>query len=307
MNTEVTAAQASVVHCPHCGRDAPHRIESKDINRRISSEIFHYHECLTCGLLFLRNVPDNLSEYYPDEYYYLPRDSGELARCAAPERWKLDLVRRFRTGGRLIEIGPGSGGFAYLAKHAGFDVTVIEMHARSCAFLRDRVGVSVIQSADEVASLRAAGTADVIALWQVIEHLRAPWEIFGAASNNLTEGGILVVAAPNPDSLQRHLLGARWVHLDAPRHLCLPSARFVERIANAEGLETLVRTTRDHGSIGWNRFGWQLYIGNFFRRASLRRGGQWVGGLAAGLISPLEVREGIGTAYTTVFRKRRAP
>jgi 2-polyprenyl-3-methyl-5-hydroxy-6-metoxy-1,4-benzoquinol methylase len=289
--------------CPYCGGDAPERLKAPDINRRISHNLFHYHECGSCRLLFLRDVPANLGDYYPDEYYYLPKDIEELARCAAPEMYKVDLVQRFMPGGRLIEIGPGSCGFAYLAKQAGFDVTAIEMHDRSCAFLRDVVGVSVVESADELVSLRSVDPADVIVLWQVIEHLAAPWDLISVASSRLKPGGILVVAAPNPDSLQRRLLGSRWVHLDAPRHVRLPSAKFVEQIANAEGLETVLVTTRDHGSIGWDRFGWQFLFGNLFRNRYLRRGAQLAGTIFSWLMAPLEAREGVGTAYTIILRK----
>jgi len=297
-------APSTTTLCPYCGGDAPLCLQARDTNRRISHEVFLYHECRSCGLLFLRNVPENLGDYYPEEYYYLPATIAELSRCAAREVYKVELVKRFQPAGKLVEIGPGSGSFAHLAKQAGFDVTAIEMNRRSCTFLREVVGVSVIESADELSSLQAIGTADVIALWHVLEHLRAPWELIRVASTVLEPGGILVLAAPNPDSLQRHLLKSRWVHLDAPRHLRLPSARLIERIARAEGLETALLTTCDRGSIGWNQFGWRLCFGNAFRGRLMRRGAQLTGAVVSHLMAPLEAREGVGTAYTMIFRKR---
>ncbi len=292
--------------CPYCGGSAPFSLQATDINRRISNELFRYHECRSCGLLFLRNVPANLGDYYPDEYYYLPKNMEELSRCAAPETYKVELVQRFKSGGRLIEIGPGSCGFAYLAQQAGFEVTAIEMNRRSCAFLRDVVGVAVIESTDELASIRQAGEADVIVLWQVIEHLLAPWELVRVASSRLKPGGILVLAAPNPDSFQRRVLKSRWVHLDAPRHVRLPTAKFIEKIAAAESLETVLVTTRDRGSIGWNRFGWRFFLGNLFRQRLMNKAAQLVGIVFSWVIAPFEAREGAGTAFTIVLRKRPA-
>ena len=60
----------------------------------------------------------------------------KLARSVGPERYKIELVKRFSSGGRLLELGPGRGGFAFLAKEAGFDVSAIEMSGESCRFLR---------------------------------------------------------------------------------------------------------------------------------------------------------------------------
>ena len=46
--------------------------ETKDIYRKISKEIFNYYNCSKCNHIFLRNIPNNLGEYYDDEYYDLP-------------------------------------------------------------------------------------------------------------------------------------------------------------------------------------------------------------------------------------------
>lgn len=292
--------------CSYCQGKTSSRFRAKDINRRISNELFEYHQCKSCGLLFLRNVPQDLGAYYPNDYYYIPSGTEELARCAAPERYKLELVRQFKTSGKLIEIGPASGNFAYLAKQAGFDITAIEMSHRCCVFLRDVVGVSAIESTNEVASLREAAEADVIALWHVIEHLTAPWEIIQTAARKLKPGGVLVIAAPNPKSFQFRILKTRWVHIDAPRHVTLPSPEFIMRVAAECGLRTVLLTTRDEGSLGWNEFGWQFFFLNFFTNSYARRIMNLLGRIVSRIMAPLESREGAGTAYTMVLTKDRA-
>lgn len=289
--------------CPYCGSAAEYRLTVGDLNRRVTRDAFDYHRCGSCDLMFLRNVPENLGTHYPQDYYYIPRTLQELAQGAAPERYKLDLVRRFRQHGRLIEIGPATGSFALLAKQAGFEVEAIEMDARCCTFLRTVVGVPAIESTDELASLQSCRSADVIALWHVVEHLRTPWELVRIAAERLNPGGILVIAAPNPDALQFSILRSRWVHIDAPRHVTLPSAAFVARVATAAGLQPALLTTRDRGSLGWNRFGWQQFAMTPFANRYLRRAAAMAGRLLGMSMAPLESREGAGTAYTMILQK----
>src|SRR6185436_8530950 len=141
---------------------------------------------------------------------------------------------------------------------AGFDVSTIEIDPDCCRFLRDVVGVDVTQSAEPASVLAArAGTFDVVAMWHNLEHVPRPHELFAASARALRPGGILLIAAPNPDALQFRVFGKRWTHLDAPRHLTLIPIALLEQWAAAEGLTTEKITTTDRGSLEWNEFGWR--------------------------------------------------
>src|SRR5688500_5838504 len=98
--------------CPLCGGDAAVAFETPDRNRRIGDETFTYRRCASCGTLFLENVPDDLGRYYPSDYYVLPSLDELRAAAAAGESYRLDLVTRWKSGGRLVEVGPGTGIFA---------------------------------------------------------------------------------------------------------------------------------------------------------------------------------------------------
>lgn len=179
----------------------------------------------------------------------------DLASAAELERYKIDIVTRFVKNGKLLEIGPASGGFACLAKQAGFDVEVIEMNKECCEFLEGKLGVRVINSHNEQEALAKLEQKSVIALWQVIEHLRDPFGLLTEACNKILSGGILVIAAPNPDALQFRILGRHWVHVDAPRHVYLIPQNVLVEKAKAMGMKLVFATTNDVGSIGWNKFG----------------------------------------------------
>lgn len=298
----MSAAQTALA-CVQCGGETEPAFETRDLNRRIDDTLFCYSRCRRCGVIFLREAPREPALYYPDDYYIIARSLDELAAWSRSEAYKLDIVSRFRDSGRLIEIGPASGAFAYLAKTAGYEVTAIEMDRRCCEYLASQLGIEVIHTAEEASALEAAGPTDVIAMWHVIEHLPDPWRILEVAARKLRPGGILVLAAPNPDAWQFGLFRGRWTHVDAPRHLWLIPAGVLQRRAEALGLAVRMRTTRDQGSLSWNRFGWEWSLANFFSSRAARRMARLAGRAAAAAASIVESREGKGAAYTVVLEK----
>lgn len=256
--------------------------------------------------MFLAAVPEDLGRYYPPDYYSLPRSVAELDARSGSERYKVDLIQSFGAGRRILEIGPATGYFARLAQRAGFLVHVVEADAGCCEFLRQSVGLEVTHSSAVSEALQPGRLYDVIALWQVIEHLPDPVAELEALSRHLAPGGLLVLSAPNPESLQARVLGRYWTHLDAPRHLTLiPPITLFERLARL-GLQPKLVTATDRGSLGWNMFGWQFSLANLLRLRPLTRVARIAGSLVTWLLIPFE-RTGLnGSAYTLIMGKDQA-
>ena len=291
------------VSCPACSSTDGRPLIAHDVNRRISAEVFAYRRCRACGLVFIEAVPDDLARYYRAEYYSIPADLGELEVQARREAFKLELVIRHSRGKRLLEIGPSFGAFAHLSKVAGFDVDAIEMDPACCRFLREEVGVRVSEAVDPVGPIGAGGTYDTIAMWQVFEHLSQPWAVLRAAAAALSDGGIVVIATPNPDSLQARIWGTRWTHFDAPRHLELIPLDVLRRNGEAVGLALVHATTTDLGSLGWNTFGWAESMAGLTRHQALKVPLRLAGKLISVLIAPIERSGWRGACYTAVLRK----
>jgi 2-polyprenyl-3-methyl-5-hydroxy-6-metoxy-1,4-benzoquinol methylase len=289
--------------CENCNHPVRPLFQTHDFNRRVSSQSFTYAKCDACGLIFLENVPQDLGAYYPPSYYPLPATEAALRISLHTEEYKIELTRRFSRGGRLIEIGPGTGGYALLAKDAGFDVQVIEMSTESCRFIERQLGIRAVNTENEVAALQESAQADVIALWHVIEHLRNPFELITTAIQKLNPGGILILAAPNPLAWQFKVLGRYWTHVDAPRHVRLIPMSLIAAIAREAGLEPLLQTTTDKGSLGWNAFGWDYSLGNLPKNRLSKRIAHAIGRQLAKLLRPLESAEGRGSAYTVIYRR----
>lgn len=287
--------------CRLCGARAKLAFGARDLNRRISDDVFDYYRCLRCGAVTLGTIPSDLARYYPREYYRLPESLDSLAELADAERYKLDIVVPLKSRGNLLDIGPSVGAFAYLAKAAGFEVSTIERDPDCCRFLERVVGVRAVQSDDPAGALRAEQHFDVITLWHVIEHLPEPWELLAEATKKLRPGGLLVISAPNPESLQFRLFGRYWMHLDAPRHLQLiPLAEVVDRAASL-GLRPAYLSTHDQGTLLCNPPGWKVSTAHWLTDQAIPVLRWKLGTALALLANPIDRLGRLGSAYTVAL------
>ncbi len=289
--------------CPYCHAESPFYFCSKDYNRKITQKTFDHYRCPECKLIFIDPVPDELAQYYPDEYYAVPNSAEDLDASFKFENYKIEIVQRFCGKGRLLEIGPSYGSFAYLAKKAGYEVKAIEMNKCCYRFLNEVIGVNTINNNNPIEMMQHDETYDVIALWHVIEHLHNLGITLDAVYSCLKPNGIIVLATPNPDAFQFKIMGRRWTHLDAPRHVTLiPMKLLVEKLKSL-GMKAELITTNDQGSIDQNTFGWKHFFRRKISRGNMRKALSKVGRLVAWILGPIERIEGKGSTYTMVFRK----
>lgn len=296
--------------CPLCAADSRPALSTRDRNREITSERFHYNRCSACDTLFMVDVPDDLARYYTGDYHVFGPD-GEPDWKRNPalldvEDFRVRLLREHVPAGELIDIGAGPGAFAAAAKQAGFAVTAIEMDERCCRYMSERVRVRAICSDQPIAALHALAGADVISLWHSLEHLREPAAMLAAAAERLREGGVLAIGVPNPDSLQFRLLRGRWPHLDAPRHLTLMPAHALVEHGRGLGLRCVQITTNDPFAHVCNVHGWAYALR---RRPAAGPASPAVGrlaGLLAKTLSPLEHSGHRGAALTVLLHKPAA-
>ncbi len=293
------------MECPLCAGAARPALSASDLNRGVGTDRFDYARCQACGAYFLVSPPSDLSPYYPSEYYDLA-SAEQLDRLAVSQRPYVDMLLAHTRPGRLVEIGPGEGVFARAARAAGFAVTAIEMDQRACQYLRGVVEVDAIDSAVPEQVLATLPPSRAIVMWQVIEHLRHPWAVVESAAANLEPGGVLAIATPNPLALQFRLLGRRWAHLDAPRHLFLiPQSALVRRCEQL-GLRLVSSVTDDPAGRHWNRFGWEYALRRPPRSHPVGRVGRVLAQLLARAFAPVETRPMHGSAYTAIFVKSPA-
>jgi len=219
--------------CPACGRaTAQTHLYSKhgcDILR-----------CRECGLGRSETSGFDPARYYTRDYFSGQHADGygdylgsepvlrrEFART-------VEVIRRHRAGGRLLELGCAYGFFLQEAKPF-FDVAGIEIAEDAAAHAR-AAGLNVITGIADEAKLAALGPMDVIVLLDVIEHLPHPRDTLALATRHLNPGGIIVITTGDFSSLYARLTGSHWRLMTPPQHLWFFTPESMRRMAGGLGL-----------------------------------------------------------------------
>jgi SAM-dependent methyltransferase len=132
---------------------------------------------------------------------------------------------------RILDVGSGRGLFLLEMSRLGW-----ECHGTERAGFVDSASPGYRLHRGELVELGFPDAYfDAITIWHVLEHVRDPDATLREASRLLRPGGLIAIAVPNFGSLQRRIFGARWFHLDLPRHLFHLSRRSLQCLLAKNG------------------------------------------------------------------------
>jgi SAM-dependent methyltransferase len=221
-------------------------------------EGFPLVQCNGCGVLALWPQPNDaqLQEAYAAEYYGASRRKFIAPIAAFVSMFQRDranlVFRHAPRGSRVLDVGCGNGGFLVKLQKMGYDVEGTEWTDQSASRVPRGAGFPV--HIGDLMSLRlAAQSYDVITLWHVFEHLRAPQAALLRIRMLLRPGGTLIMSMPNAQSAQARRFGLDWFHHDPPRHLHGFGPDSLGRLMEITGFQVRSLTT---WSWEQNPFGW---------------------------------------------------
>lgn len=226
-------------------------------------DAFEYYECAQCGSLQIKELPEQLSKYYPADYYSLARKSSWwLLRWAKRIRFRLSwrntsfsartLARltgrerivdwleptKVRLDDPILDVGSGSGALLDDLQNLGFrDLLGVDPHIRN---ERSEPGLRVRRCE----LLDVVGRFALVIFNHSLEHVRDPALSLRTARRLLLPDGEVLIRIPIAQSLAWRTYGTDWVQLDAPRHLSIPSEMGIRRLAERTGF-TVSRVTYD--------------------------------------------------------------
>jgi len=242
------------VPCPLCGSLAREPlVDTRDLLMD-DATVFHYVRCSSCGLCYLNPQPtaQELEAHYPPAYAPFAEVSASANRLHQRLvnhgiRKRIRAIERCRPSGRLLEVGCADGFMLAALRQTGrWEVMGIDTSSVAVARAREMYDLEIIQAPVEQAQL-PRGHFDVVAMWDVIEHLPDPVAALNAIQVALRPGGLLILRLPVSDAWDARLFGEAWAGWDAPRHLVVYSMAHLQQVLCHAGLE--LRASRGNASL----------------------------------------------------------
>lgn len=192
----------------------------------VSNQLFQVWECSTCTYRFTQNAPNqnNIGAYYKSENYISHTDTnkGLISKLYHAVRSitlksKRNLINAIAPKGNLLDVGAGTGAFAYTMQQNGWQVTGLEPDEEAAKIASSKLGVQLKPLQEFF--LLAPNQFSCITLWHVLEHVHELDKYFLQFKKLLTTTGKLVIAVPNYTCADAVYYKQYWAAYDVPRHL----------------------------------------------------------------------------------------
>jgi 2-polyprenyl-3-methyl-5-hydroxy-6-metoxy-1,4-benzoquinol methylase len=241
--------------CPYCQSDNTEFYLSSSpfrINRNIGK--FNFYHCENCGIIFLdvQALIDLPITLYDKNYHcfkkYRKRSILDiLIKYGLKKRVK--LVIKNKKSGRLLDIGCASGEFLaeFLElEKEGWELYGVEPNHNARDYAKSK-GINNLFSDLSEANFKDH-FFDVITLWDVIEHINTPNNLFFELNRIIKINGVLVIKTPNPYSMEAKIFKEYWSGLEVPWHSFLFPKKFLETILTNHGFTNMKyhKTTQDY-------------------------------------------------------------
>jgi SAM-dependent methyltransferase len=226
-------AESLSLTCPACGWETRHHF-------RFHKNRSDIYQCNSCGLGRAQAINFDPNIYYTKAYFdgghadgYADYQGAEpvLRREFAKT---VEFVRRFRSSGKLLELGCAYGFFLQEARRH-YVVSGIEL-AQAAAEHCQRSGLNVLQGPVDRANLERLGPQDLIVLLDVIEHLPDPLGTLQLCADYLDPNGVIVITTGDFGSAAAKITGKAWRLMTPPQHLWYFTIESMHRLANRIGL-----------------------------------------------------------------------
>ena len=212
-----------VLTCPACGQVASSAVVER----------FGRYECFACGcgLHFWnpREMPD--ARWYECVYgtrnaKLLPLEPGHkyfLTDPAAPR------------GGRLLDVGCGTGNFLAAARAAGYDVSGTELDGDAARFAKDQLGLAHIfpVAISDFVQQHPDKSFEVVTFFEVLEHQATPAAFLEAIRRCVRARGFIALSVPNRE---RWLTGPDVLDYP-PNHFLRWNVKALKSFLSSHGFE----------------------------------------------------------------------
>jgi 2-polyprenyl-3-methyl-5-hydroxy-6-metoxy-1,4-benzoquinol methylase len=230
-----TAAKASVA-CPRCGG------ESKNFLALPHTSI--YACCRSgCGLKFAFPQMDeeSLAEAYRRLYYPAAPAKKALYDNTPVQILEQTFTRVEEIAGTLahrsvLDFGSGIGSLCKVAQARGMSAVGIEPDPEGRRTATTKNGLLVFESLSALKASVPGAKFDLVTMWDVIEHLREPWDVVAELRSFLREDGWFLFSTPNAASLKALARQEKWENFENETHFYYFTRTTLESVLHEAGL-----------------------------------------------------------------------
>ncbi|MDO9565364.1 MAG: class I SAM-dependent methyltransferase [Candidatus Desulfaltia sp.] len=186
------------------------------------------------------------SSYFNDQYDQgLKIDSTEMKRRISQEDHRVKFFRKYKKGGRVIDIGCGRGYFLHTCRLFGYDVEGVDISDDAASYIINELKIPVkIGSVDKIDFENAS--IDVITMWHFLEHTTNPRDYLKKIRGWLKPDGLLVIDVPNYEGTDAQKTWAEWQGWQLPYHLYHFTPYTLESMLAKHGFKSI--STKDYHS-----------------------------------------------------------
>jgi 2-polyprenyl-3-methyl-5-hydroxy-6-metoxy-1,4-benzoquinol methylase len=138
---------------------------------------------------------------------------------------------------KILDVGCATGYFLELAQQQGFIPYGVEFSPYSAGIAKKKFGDDKIFEGT-LEQFSANPSFQVIAMSDLIEHVRNPVATLTTAAQLLTDNGLIMIMTPDTATLSNQLMGRRWTHYKA-EHFFYFNRRSMGYLAAKCGLQML--------------------------------------------------------------------
>lgn len=253
-------SEEGATSCRICG-NARENVEyiAKEMMYGLRHE-FNYFQCNSCECLQISEIPEDMSPYYPKEYYSLKEVDGKKFKgfVGSIRKWKyasLVSENRFRQqlvgfvsgkkdytifkglgvtkDSKILDVGCGNGSnFLYPLAESGFkNLLGCDPYLEQSITYKN--GLEITDS--EIHEI--SGTWDVITFHHAFEHIGDPLDTLSKVFQLLAPDGVAIIRIPTASSFAWKKYRTDWVQLDAPRHFFIHSIKSMKMLAELTKLD----------------------------------------------------------------------